>query len=65
MQYILLALVYFGEFIHFSCAEGVGTTEERRLLPYLQRKVCKGFLCIITRVFVVEEAGFQSRDHSL
>ena len=65
MQYILLALVYFGGFIHFPWEEGVKPSKERRSLPYLQRKTCKGVFCMITRVFVVEEAGFQARENFL
>jgi hypothetical protein len=73
MQYIFFSLVYFenggtrswGRVIHFSCVKGVGPSKKGILLPYLQRKYCKEVLCIITKVVVFEEVGFQALENSL
>jgi hypothetical protein len=73
MQYILLSLVYFelelilfGD-LHsfFSRAEGVGPSETGCLLPYLQRKYIRGFLCIVIIVFSIGEVGCKAYENYL
>jgi hypothetical protein len=71
--YIVGLSVFWGERTHswgishsfFSCAEGVRPSEKGRLLPYLQRKYCKGFFLYCNQSFFVEEVGCQAHEHSL
>jgi hypothetical protein len=59
MKYILLDLVYFGGIIHLLVGKRGGRVWKIRLLPYLQREACKGFMFCI-HSFSIEEVACQA-----
>jgi len=71
MQYILLALVYFGEggiysweVFSFSLGQkGSDNLGKYYCYPICREKLVRGFVFTITIVFFVEEAGFNTHEH--